>query len=225
MITFNLKMQNGMPIPYANYVLYHNNTATQQRGVTDKDGQIAITDVSGLSGKVSIKLDFTTFIYITANYDFVDGSVYNDDGCQVLLCDAGVKLIINNQASGICDSDVYNADTNERIKSFRFDSNGWYQIDNMIYQKIYFKTLFMGEWKRSKDFLLAPLANPYLVISEFWSGGIEEAPIDNKLYGRKNKAWSVVTGGGGGDVEEAPIDGKEYVRKDAGWTENEARWC
>lgn len=48
-----------------------------------------------------------------------------------------------------------------------------------------------------------------------------EAPLDGKLYGRKNAAWSEVTGGGGsgGGIPEAPEDGKLYGRKNKAWEE------
>ena len=40
-------------------------------------------------------------------------------------------------------------------------------------------------------------------------GGIPEAPIDDKLYGRKNAAWSeIISGGGGGTVDWQDIENK-----------------
>lgn len=49
-------------------------------------------------------------------------------------------------------------------------------------------------------------------------GDVEEAPLDGKLYARKDAAWEEVAAGGG-DVEEAPLDGRAYARRDAEWTE------
>lgn len=37
------------------------------------------------------------------------------------------------------------------------------------------------------------------------AGGIQEAPIDGKTYGRKDAAWAEVTGGGGGGLEPSVI--------------------
>ena len=45
---------------------------------------------------------------------------------------------------------------------------------------------------------------------------IEEAPIDTLTYGRKDAGWIAVTVSGVG-IEEAPIDGTPYSRQDAGW--------
>ena len=45
--------------------------------------------------------------------------------------------------------------------------------------------------------------------------GADEAPLDHKVYGRKDAAWSEVVG----QVAEAPTDGKIYGRKNAGWVE------
>ena len=40
-------------------------------------------------------------------------------------------------------------------------------------------------------------------------GGITEAPIDDKLYGRKNAAWSeIISGGGGGTVDWEDVENK-----------------
>ena len=47
--------------------------------------------------------------------------------------------------------------------------------------------------------------------------GVEEAPVNNTLYGRRNKEWVSVTLGGG--IPDAPVDGLPYVRKDANWEE------
>lgn len=52
-------------------------------------------------------------------------------------------------------------------------------------------------------------------------GGIAEAPADGKTYGRKDEDWAEIIGDGGG-IPEAPIDGKHYIRKDAQWFELEA---
>lgn len=49
-----------------------------------------------------------------------------------------------------------------------------------------------------------------------------EAPLDGKLYGRKNAAWSEVPnegGSGSSGIPEAPEDGKLYGRKDKEWEE------
>lgn len=46
----------------------------------------------------------------------------------------------------------------------------------------------------------------------------DDAPVDTKLYGRRDAAWAEVTGAGGG-IPEAPIDTKQYARQDAAWTE------
>ena len=50
-------------------------------------------------------------------------------------------------------------------------------------------------------------------------GGIPEAPLDNKIYGRINAGWQEVPsgGGGGGGIAEAPTDGKPYARQDGAW--------
>jgi hypothetical protein len=48
------------------------------------------------------------------------------------------------------------------------------------------------------------------------SGGIPEAPTDNKLYGRKNALWAPVEASGG--VPEAPTDGQTYGRRNSAWT-------
>jgi len=45
---------------------------------------------------------------------------------------------------------------------------------------------------------------------------IEEAPIDTLTYGRKDAGWIAVTVSGVG-IEEAPIDGTPYSRQDADW--------
>jgi hypothetical protein len=48
--------------------------------------------------------------------------------------------------------------------------------------------------------------------------GIEEAPVDNKAYNRKNAQWiEAVTSTGG--IPEAPMDGKTYARKDGQWVD------
>lgn len=53
---------------------------------------------------------------------------------------------------------------------------------------------------------------------------IPEAPQDDKTYGRKNKAWVTITGGGsGGGIPEAPLDGEPYLRKGGDWVEGVAR--
>ncbi len=50
-----------------------------------------------------------------------------------------------------------------------------------------------------------------VVSIEFPEGGIEEAPIDGDLYGRKDGAWEVVTGGsGGGFVQLLMEDGVTF---------------
>lgn len=41
--------------------------------------------------------------------------------------------------------------------------------------------------------------------------GIEEAPIDGGTYGRKDGAWTVVTGGGGGDGSAVTLDGPVLI--------------
>jgi hypothetical protein len=48
-------------------------------------------------------------------------------------------------------------------------------------------------------------------------GGIPEAPIDGKTYGRKDAGWTQVTGGTGGGIPEAPNDGNPYVRQSNAW--------
>ncbi len=50
-------------------------------------------------------------------------------------------------------------------------------------------------------------------------GGIPEAPLDGKQYGRQSGTWTETTGGGGGGIPEAPEDGKTYGRKDGAWSE------
>jgi len=45
--------------------------------------------------------------------------------------------------------------------------------------------------------------------------GIEEAPEDGKLYGRKDADWEEVVS----PIEEAPNNGKLYGRKNAAWSE------
>lgn len=47
------------------------------------------------------------------------------------------------------------------------------------------------------------------------AAGISDAPADNKMYGRKNTAWSEVVAG----VPEAPTDGKTYGRKSSAWVD------
>lgn len=47
--------------------------------------------------------------------------------------------------------------------------------------------------------------------------GLLEAPTDGQIYGRKNSAWAVVTGGGGGGIPEAPTDGALYGRQSSAW--------
>ncbi len=42
---------------------------------------------------------------------------------------------------------------------------------------------------------------------------VEEAPVDGKLYGRKNEAWKEVPE----NMPDAPIDGEYYARKNAAW--------
>ncbi len=49
------------------------------------------------------------------------------------------------------------------------------------------------------------------------AGGIEEAPVNGKTYGRKDADWIEVDLEGG--IEEAPEDDKEYTRKNAAWEE------
>jgi hypothetical protein len=44
---------------------------------------------------------------------------------------------------------------------------------------------------------------------------ISEAPIDSKLYGRKNAAWAEVIQA----VLEAPVDSKYYARRNSAWAE------
>lgn len=51
------------------------------------------------------------------------------------------------------------------------------------------------------------------------TGGVEEAPVDGKLYGRKDATWEEVKGSDTGGVEEAPADGKLYGRKNKSWEE------
>ena len=47
---------------------------------------------------------------------------------------------------------------------------------------------------------------------------INDAPIDNKTYGRKNASW-VEVGSGGEGISDAPVDGKLYGRENASWKE------
>jgi hypothetical protein len=56
-----------------------------------------------------------------------------------------------------------------------------------------------------------------LIPSPSDSGGIPDAPSNNKLYGRENSAWVEVPPSTGG-VPEAPIDNKQYCRENAAWT-------
>lgn len=49
------------------------------------------------------------------------------------------------------------------------------------------------------------------------SPGISDAPSDDKYYARRNATWSEVPSGGG--ISDAPIDGKKYARKDGAWAE------
>lgn len=47
--------------------------------------------------------------------------------------------------------------------------------------------------------------------------GISDAPVDGKLYGRQDAAWTEVPAGTGGGIAEAPEDDAHYVRKNAQW--------
>ena len=47
------------------------------------------------------------------------------------------------------------------------------------------------------------------------ASGIEEAPSDNKTYGRKNESWQEVTSG----ISDAASDNKTYGRKNGNWQE------
>jgi hypothetical protein len=46
-------------------------------------------------------------------------------------------------------------------------------------------------------------------------GEVEEAPIDNEIYGRENAGWTRLDVSP--SVEEAPIDGEAYVRQNGAW--------
>ena len=48
-------------------------------------------------------------------------------------------------------------------------------------------------------------------------GGLPDAPVDGKLYGRQDAAWTEVPAGTGGGIAEAPEDDAHYVRKNAQW--------
>ena len=50
-------------------------------------------------------------------------------------------------------------------------------------------------------------------------GGIEEAPVNDRQYARKNAMWAEVETGSGGPsgIPEAPFTGKPYVRQDFDW--------
>ena len=51
-------------------------------------------------------------------------------------------------------------------------------------------------------------------------GGITDAPSDDKIYGRQNGEWSeIVNSGGGGGITDAPSDNKTYGRLNATWSE------
>jgi hypothetical protein len=45
--------------------------------------------------------------------------------------------------------------------------------------------------------------------------GIEEAPINNQVYGRENAAWTRLDVSP--SIEEAPMDGEAYVRMMGRW--------
>jgi hypothetical protein len=45
--------------------------------------------------------------------------------------------------------------------------------------------------------------------------GIEEAPVDNEIYGRENASWTRLDVSP--SVEEAPMDGEAYVRRNGAW--------
>lgn len=47
---------------------------------------------------------------------------------------------------------------------------------------------------------------------------INDAPSDDKTYGRQNAAW-VEIGAGGEGISDAPVDGKLYGRENAAWQE------
>ena len=70
-------------------------------------------------------------------------------------------------------------------------------------------------WSWSNIYDLRQFIGGMSVPSGTW-GGIPEAPQDGFTYGRKNAAWSPVSGSSG--IGEAPIDGNVYGRKNAGWS-------
>jgi hypothetical protein len=45
--------------------------------------------------------------------------------------------------------------------------------------------------------------------------GVEEAPINNQVYGRENAGWTRLDVSP--SIEEAPMDGEAYVRRDGAW--------
>lgn len=54
--------------------------------------------------------------------------------------------------------------------------------------------------------------------------GIEDAPADDKTYGRKNSSWVEITSSGGGSgIPDAPSDGKVYARQNQQWIETTSR--
>lgn len=53
------------------------------------------------------------------------------------------------------------------------------------------------------------------VATAFGIAAFPEAPIDTKLYGRKDAAWAQVPAG----LPDAPADGKGYARQDAAWAQ------
>ncbi|GHV49993.1 hypothetical protein FACS1894216_01380 [Synergistales bacterium] len=68
-------------------------------------------------------------------------------------------------------------------------------------------------------------ADAYKLLCRKWiqyagevGGGIPDAPVDGKLYGRQDAAWEEVISAGGG-IPEAPNDGKIYGRQSAAWEE------
>lgn len=53
-------------------------------------------------------------------------------------------------------------------------------------------------------------------IQEYMKGYVQDAPSDDKLYGRKNNNWKQIEFNG---VEEAPTDDKKYLRQNKQWVE------
>lgn len=64
---------------------------------------------------------------------------------------------------------------------------------------------------------IGPDSNGNVNVSGGGGGGIPDAPVDGKTYGRRNASWAEV--GSGGGIPDAPIDGKAYNRKDGTWSE------